>query len=245
MGRQQVLVTRPEPGAGELARAVEGMGARAVVSPLMSLVPLPFDVPSGLAGLIVTSRSGARALGRWRMGRPRRAWCVGERTERELRDLGYEALAVGGDAETLAGRLPGLAEGPLLHVRGVHARGDVAARLSASGLPCAEAIAYDQPALPLTQEARTALAGPDALIVPLYSPRAARLLIRGIAEMDGNARAPLHIVAMSDAVAREAPGPAQIAARPDAEAMLEAIAARLARGGAGLDQNGRRGRGEA
>ena len=232
MAPQQVLITRPEPGASELAAELRGL-AGAIVSPLMRIEMREVVVPEGTRALVLTSANGARALGPWRGG-PRLAWCVGDRTAAEAAALGYEARSAGGDADALVALLAARGAGPLLHVRGTHARGEVAARLTAAGLPCAEAVAYDQPFVPLTRAARAALAGPDPLVVPLYSPRAARRL----AELAGNAAAPLHIIALSPAVAAAAHplGPALVAERPDARAMLNAVLRRLADDGSGLDR---------
>ena len=227
MTPQQVLITRPEPGASELARALGG----GIVSPVMRVAPRELALPEGLAGLVLTSANGVRALG----GRgPRLAWCVGDRTAAEAEAAGYEAHSAGGDSDALVALIAAHGAGPLLHVRGAHARGDVAARLTAAGVPCAEAVAYDQPFVPLTAEAEAALAGTAPLLVPLYSPRAAARL----AVLARNAAAPLHVVAMSPAVARAARplGPARVAERPDADAMLLTVRECLANDPPGLDR---------
>ena len=223
---QQVLITRPEPGATALARAIGG----GIVSPLMEIVARPVALPGG-AEPIFTSANGVRAVGSGRG----RAWCVGDRTAEAARAAGFDAVSAGGDAEALVACVLAAARGAaLVHVRGAHARGDVAARLTAAGLTCAETVAYDQPERPLTAEAEAALAGDVPLVVPLYSPRGARLLSRHA----GNIRAPLDILALSAAVAEAAAplGRAETAPRPDGAAMLSMIGARLRQAGPGLDR---------
>lgn len=223
---QQVLITRPEPGASELARAIGG----GIVSPLMEIVLRPAALPEG-AEPIFTSVNGVRAVGAGRG----RAWCVGERTAEAAEAAGFDAVAGRGDADGLVAYVAARAGRPLIHVRGAHARGDVAARLRAAGHDCAEMIAYDQPERPLTAEAIAALSGSEPLVVPLYSPRAAQLLSRHA----GNIRARLDILALSAAVAEAAAplGIAETAARSEGAAMLALIEGRLRQAGAGLDRD--------
>lgn len=83
--------------------------------------------------------------------------------------------------------------------------------------------------MPLTPAARAALSGSAPLLVPLFSPRSAGLMAPEIA----NARAPLHIAAMSPAVAEALPlqvrGGVAMAPVPDAEGMLQALAGLMGR----------------
>jgi len=163
-------------------------------------------------------------------GDPRRdfpAWCVGAHTAAVARTLGFAATAAGADAEALVAALSARPPAaPLLHPRGVHARGDIAARLSAAGIPTAEVVVYDQRALPLSPAALAAAAGSAPLVVPLFSPRTAALAAAGLR----GAAAPLRAAAISPAVAeawaRAGGTPAAVAVRPDAAAML-ALTARL------------------
>jgi uroporphyrinogen-III synthase len=102
---------------------------------------------------------------------------------------------------------------------------DIVAELAASGLMATEVVSYDQPALSLSDEASAALSEAGLLMLPLFSPRAAKLASAVFAP----AHATLAVVAISAAVAKAAAAlaPAQIvvAERPDADAMLEALGA--------------------
>ena len=135
-------------------------------------------------------------------------------------------MTVAQDADDLIRHVAG--PGPLLHLRGEHARGDVAKRLSHRGIETSELITYRQVAHPLADEARQAIEGDEPAVLPLFSPRSARLV--------GSAARPsaaLHVIAMSPAVAeawREATGAtAETCEAPTAEAMRAWIVAALQR----------------
>jgi uroporphyrinogen-III synthase len=116
-------------------------------------------------------------------------------------------------------------KGPLLHLRGQHARGDVAARLTAGGVGTVERVVYDQRARPLSEEAGAVLGGAAPVVAPVFSPRSAALLAQV-----GRVVAPLAIAAISPAAA-EAARPlgalrTVIADHPDGAAMI-ALTCRL------------------
>ncbi len=252
--RPVVLITRPEPDgaafAAALRRAAPGPW-RAVLAPFARIVPLAAPaLPEG-AELILTSRNAVRALVASGLPRGallgRRAWCVGEATADAAREAG---LAPVPGAGRLAGTADALvawitAEGPrapLLHLRGEHARGDVAARLRAAGHDATEAVIYRQEALEPGTRARAALAGTlgAPVIAPVFSPRAAAPLSRAAADVRAVAGvtsgAAIHAVALSPAVARalDLPGAwVTVCGRPDAKAMIRVVAALLRRCGGG------------
>lgn len=227
-GRPRLLLTRPLPAARRFLAACEaarGAPVPAILSPVMAIRPVPLTVAGRPAALILTSENGAAQAGAPAFrGLP--AWCVGPRTAGEARRRGLRAIAAGPDAEALlAALLAARPAGRLLHLRGQHARGDVAARLRAAGLDAEEAVAYRQDALPPSPAAREALDGPGATVVPLFSPRSALLLAAWAP------RCPLRVVAMSEAVARAAlalgPRATDIAPSPDQGAMVRATLAAL------------------
>ncbi|MBP1805116.1 uroporphyrinogen-III synthase [Rubellimicrobium aerolatum] len=225
----RLLLTRPEAASRRFLAACEaawGGPIPALVSPVLAIRPVEVVLREDPAALILTSENGAaRAV---EMGlRDRPAWCVGPRTAAVARAGGLRAIEAGPNAEgLLAAMLAARPAGPILHLRGQHARGDVAARLRAGGLEARELVAYRQEARPPTPEARRALDADRPLVLPLFSPRSATLA-QGWAS-----RAPLHVVAMSPAVAVAAAplGPASldVARAPDGLAMVEAVLDRLA-----------------
>lgn len=221
-----LLLTRPEPQAAACARA---FGARhpavpVVIAPVIAIRPRAFALPAAGA-LIVTSRNALPALPPEARGRV--VWCVGEATARAAAAAG---LRPAGWAEDAAGLIALLRErrpeGPLTHVAGEHRAADLAGSLAAAGLAVTVTVAYAQEPRPLGDAALRLLAGAAPVLLPLFSPRSARLAAVQIPP----GGAPLRVVAMSAAVAsawREAAGvPAdelKIAARPTSEAVLHAL----------------------
>lgn len=232
MARQplHILITRPEPQAGRLAQelAARFKGVPVLVAPLMALEWLEPALPAGaFAALILTSETGARAAGRMKARGaplPAHAFCVGDRTAEEARARGFSAVSAAGDARDLArliAQTPG--EGALLHLHGLDRAADMGALLP--GRSVTSLAVYSQRAQPLPPEAARLLQGEGSVLVPLFSPRSARLLAAACPE---GLRARLLPVAISVAAKEQLPPalrPATlVAARPDGPAMLAAIA---------------------
>lgn len=223
MAAQQplILLTRPAPQSRRFALA---LGRDCLISSLIEPVFLAPAIPPH-AGLILTSETGADAAARLGLSAP--AFCVGDRTAKAARAHGLTATSAAGEAEALIALVLAAPVAPLLHLRGREARGDIAARLTAAGVPTAEAIGYAQEERALTPEARAALNGTRPVVLPLFSPRTARIL----ADQARGATAPLTVVAMSQAVAQAQdldPSPV-VARHPDGDSMLEAVVAALER----------------
>jgi uroporphyrinogen-III synthase len=223
----RILLTRPAAQSQRFARDLRAAVAfplRITISPLMVPVLIPDAVPTGpVAALIFTSETGVAAYA----AQPARiadiAYCVGDRTARAACALGLTVVSADGDAEALIALLKSAAPaGLLLHLRGRAARGDVAPRLAAAGLQAEAAVVYDQQPCPLTPAAQRLLRGTAPVILPLFSPRSARLFASG-----AEPKAPLRIVAMSPAVADALPpllpDRLVIAQAPTAQAMVAAV----------------------
>ena len=230
-----LLITRPEAASRRFAAAAVarfGDRVRPLIAPLMQIVedtgPLPLD---DIRGLVFTSENGVRAAAARTPRRDRPAWCVGDRTTAAALAAGFPARSAQGDAVALARLLVAQqVRGPLLHLHGEHVQADFGALLAAAGTALRSLATYRQEPQPLSDSALAALGGPARVMVPLFSPRSARLF-RAAA---GAPRAPLDLVAISPAAAEplgDWPDMAiAIAARPDADAMLDALADRLAAG---------------
>lgn len=224
-----LLLTRPAAQSARFAQeALPVLGPRPVViSPVLEIVPRPAVLPDRIGGLIFTSESGVATLP---AGVPRDvpAFCVGPRTAAAAERAGFSAIAAGGDAQSLLALLCSRpVEEPLLHVRGAYVAADLEQALAAAGIAALSVVTYDQQARPLSAEARALLGGASAVLVPLFSPRSARLV-----GVDGPVAAPVLLAALSSNVANAWTGPrpraVRIAATPESSAMIAALAALLA-----------------
>lgn len=197
MAQTTLLLTRPHHGAQAFLTGLDAAAVRRVnvlIAPLMEIsgTGAQVDIPAG-GGVIFTS---AAAVEFTPEGAGRRAYCVGAGTTAQATALGWHAVQSGETAEELITALRrSPPDGSLLHLGGRHTRGDIAARLSAAGIPTRHVVLYDQTLLPLAAAARDALAGP--CIIPLFSPRTAAHLVAEAGPLLARAR----IIALSEAVA--------------------------------------------
>ncbi|MDO5706528.1 MAG: uroporphyrinogen-III synthase, partial [Paracoccus sp. (in: a-proteobacteria)] len=216
-----VLLTRPDADsrrfADQLAADADTSALPVLIAPLMRIVPLPHD-PAALEaarGLLFTSAQAVPFAG---AGRGRIAYCVGGHTAGAARAAGFDVIEGPGDAAGLA-PIVATATVPLVHPRGRYLARD----LGAQGV-----IVYDQEQLPPEPTALDLLAGDAPVILPLFSPRSARLA----AGMAQGSRAPLWIAPISVAARQAWDGPAarcETALTPDAPGIHAAIR-RLVRG---------------
>lgn len=215
-----LLLTRPEAQSRRFAAALAARwsGLAVVTAPAQVIRPVPLVVPDGVRGLVLTSENAVAALPAG-LGLP--AYCVGERTAAAAAAHGLMAHAAAGDAASLLDLIRrARPAGPLFHPHGRHLAADMVAALRQEW-EITGAVAYEQVALPPTEEALRLLRAPGVVLLPLFSPRSARLV------SVWPIHAPLIIAAMSDNVAAAWEGPEPIrlktAQAPSAEAMLEAI----------------------
>jgi len=228
-----ILITRPRPAADAFAgqvRARLGAGVMVLVSPVMRIEPLADAVGdlTGAGTLVLSSAHAVAALGRAPAGML--CYCVGGATAEAARAAGFQAVAAGGSARDLVAQIVAdRPPGPILHLRGEHVAADIAGRLRKAGIKAREAVVYRQTPMDLSPAAQAVLRGDAPVIVPLFSPRSARLFF---AQADGW-RAPLHVAAISDNAARAVPGGtavvAERAAAPTARALLDSVEALASR----------------
>lgn len=227
-----LLLTRPEADSTRFARAARAAGwqGEVLIAPLLriALLPPPLAALEDAAALVVTSQHAVAALAAATSRRDWPIWCVGPRTAEAARHAGFAQLQEGGgDAMALrATLLRDPPPAPVLHLRGAHASMDIAAELNAAGIPASACVVYDQIAQPLGADARARLAQGGDLVLPVFSPRSARLLVEAL-HTDENPRARLHLLAISSAAEAAAQGmpwaSIQCAQSPDARAMLAAL----------------------
>lgn len=193
-----LLLTRPLAQSEQFAEDLRnnGFDGELVISPLLEITGTAADIDlTGYSGVVFSSRNAIDFAPSAKMP----AFCVGDKTAEKARSAGWEAVSADGDADDLVKTI--IRENPagkLLHLRGEHSRGDIAKRLSQAGIETDERVVYQQIERPLSEQAIGALSGENPVILPLFSPRTARLFAKL-----GPFQAPLRAVAMSEAVAQE------------------------------------------
>lgn len=195
------LLTRPRAQAERFCAA---LGARfgpvpVIISPLLETRFLTADL--GLcahAGVVFTSEAGVEGLVRLTEARDIPAWCVGQRSAQAARAAGFSVVGTAADVARLVPLLiEGGSRGALLHARGRHVAGALRDDLAKAGVLLREAVVYEQATVALSAEALAALGDDAALILPLFSPRSARLAAEACRER----QAPLRVAALSPAIA--------------------------------------------
>jgi uroporphyrinogen-III synthase len=221
MDNVPLLMTRPRAASERfLAEMPEHLAhrVRPIVSPLIEIAPLDVPVTLGAADVIFTSSNGVSCAPK---GDGRTAYCVGPATTRAAQDRGWRAVQMGENADTLVHALTARQpDAPLLHLTGVHTRGNVADRLRAVGLSVEQIALYNQATPEPTQDARDVLAG-KATLVPVFSPRTAAQLAYHWPNTEH-----AHICALSRAVAQHLSGSygsLTIVNEPNAPAMYAAL----------------------
>lgn len=195
-----------------------------IYSPLIGIEPCVSTLDFGDArGLIFTSANGVNTAAALTDRRDIPCFCVGRATTQAAHQVGWQANFTGENSESLIRTLHQTRPvAPLLHLRGTHARGAVAARLTALGCAATDQVIYDQPLLSLTDAALQALDGDAPILVPLFSPRTARHFAKIVI-----AKAPLLLASLSQAVAKPVKSLNYknlcVANHPDAAAMTQCV----------------------
>ena len=219
-----LLLTRP---AGGNARLWAGIDPQiqpyliAVETPLVAIDPVQATLPT--EGNVIFTSSHAVALAP--AGQGRRAYCVGHRTTQVASQAGWAATCAGETADNLVATLIEQGtQGPLLHIGGVHTRGDVAQRLTQAGIITDHIAVYIQRNLPLTDRAIEHLRQDTPVIIPLFSPRAAAHFQASLYQPP---QPPCHIVALSQAVADEIQGSPNVTLHISASPNLASICTQI------------------
>jgi uroporphyrinogen-III synthase len=232
-----VLITRPEPQASRFAAELTAAcpRTRPILAPLMQVEFLPVSLPHGpFAALVLTSETAAEAAGRLQkqaLSLPKLAFCVGDRTARAARRQGFEAVSAEGAAEDLVALIVSRPDqGCLLWLRGQDYTCDLGAALAKAGRRLLARPAYRQNALPLAPDALAVLGRPGPVILPLFSPRSARLVA---AVLPPHSAAEIWPVAISPRALSALPPALQprgsVAEAPDGPAMIRAIVGTMGR----------------
>lgn len=228
-----VLVTRPEPGAGETAGRLRALGLVPVVAPLMEMTVLHPDLPApgDVAALALTSANALRAMqdgDRLRAFAHLPAFAVGARTADEARRRGFaDVTATGGGlaglVEAITAAAPG---GPVFYPATTTPSGDLAAALAPHGIRVVTAPVYDmRPLDRLPAAARDLLSATGPAAITLYSRRSAALFAELVAgEIGTGRRGELTMLCLSENAAQPVIGKGfghiALAEEPSEEAMM-------------------------
>lgn len=220
-----LVLTRPKAAALRLLEHVEhkvGHSVPHVLSPVIQIRSVG-DWPELPAGseVILTSQQAARGDLTGVV-----THCVGERTAHAAQENGAIVETVALEAEDLLRSLKALPKDrAFLHLCGSHKAVDITARLAALGRSCRDIQVYEQAAQPLSAQAQRVLEGEEPAVLPLFSPRSARLVGEGIAKPGPH----LHVIGMSAAIAAAwgtATGvPCDVVKEPTGDAMVRGIVA--------------------
>jgi uroporphyrinogen-III synthase len=185
-GRRRVLITRPEPGAGETAERIRELGFEPVQAPMLRVKVLRVKVWTGrLPGggiQAVLATSGNAIAGLSGMNRSIRLLAVGDATADRARAAGFTNVAsAGGDAGDLAelvSRSLVPREGPLLLACGRGHGLPLAATLRGAGFRVLRRIVYAaEPVRDLTAPALIALRAGQVRAALFFSAETARQFV--------------------------------------------------------------------
>lgn len=218
----RMLLTRPQSASERLLAQIDNRGLPtedAVISPAVKIVPVgaPIEVAGDSTAIFTSGFAVEQAL-----ALPgAKAFCVGEQTASRAREAGFDATAGGGTVQELIETLTRASvDRPLIYLRGMHIRHDLCAELAARGIKAEDRIVYDQLALAPNAAAIDLLEGTSPIVLPLFSPRSARLVKGWIS----SASPSLTAVCLSDAVAKAWEGPALVSEYPDSARLLDRLA---------------------
>jgi uroporphyrinogen-III synthase len=195
-----ILLTRPQSGSERFGAALRAQipEAEILISPLIDIEYIcPPPNIAAYGGIVFTSVHGVELFQNHDVPEHMPCFAVGPRTAQAASDAGFLVEKSNGNSAALVKMIlshPNL--GQLLHVHGEHTRGEVAKQLSQSGCPCESMVVYAQTAKLLSSRVIKTVQGGNPLILPLFSPRTAILLLEQMTPTAGS-----HIVAMSKSVA--------------------------------------------
>ena len=228
--RPTLLLTRPQKDAQDFAQEVlsHQPAAQILISPVLTITPIG-TLPdlSAYAAVVFTSRHAVACFAHAHIPKKMTCFAVGEATAEAAKKLGFSVINSAGAAQDLILLVQKTgAAGPVIHPHGQHPRGQIATTLTKKGIPCAECVIYDQIETPLSIQARALLTQPQALLVPVFSPRSARLLQRYGPLPNGS-----EIIAISQTVAAcfstQPHIKTTVACHPNRGAMLKAVLRRF------------------
>ena len=184
----RLLLTRPKEDSVELSDALEKMGIKSVVAPMLLIenIPGPDIATEPLQGFLVTSANGVRALAARTDNRDLPVYAVGDATARAARDIGFGSVtSAAGDVDdlaTLVAHACDAGDGAFYHATGTVTAGDLSGRLTAVGFEVIREKIYEAKTVEhLPDHARMALAAGAINGVVIFSPRTAETFVNRVA----------------------------------------------------------------
>lgn len=227
----RLLVTRPQPGAGDTARRLAALGHDAIVDPMLRVAQTHAPLPTGdFTAIAFTSVNGVKALdGHAEKIRVRHlpAFAVGSRTAQAARAAGFaDVTDCAGDVIALGAALKALPPGSrVLHAAGAERAGDLEGDLAPADISLALAVLYRTlPADQLAPETIAALKSGAVAAALHYSARTVESLLEATAR--GDVTGPflaLRQLCLSHAVAaplRALGATTEVSQTPDEDALL-------------------------
>ncbi|GLQ28350.1 uroporphyrinogen III methyltransferase [Sulfitobacter pacificus] len=175
MYKRALLLTRPDDSAARFVARLSDCAMQSVTtcfSPLLEIVST--GETADLTQVDAVIFTSARAVEFVPAVSQIAAFCVGVQTAEAARSNGWDVKLVAQTADALVASMRAAkVKGRLLHLAGVHRRGQIAARLGETGSLVEVVPLYEQRLLPLSDAAKDLLSGEIAVVVPLFSPRTA------------------------------------------------------------------------
>ena len=224
-----ILITRPKDSATNFEAALKahlGQDTPTLIAPLMDIQRAdPLPPLDGIRTIIFSSAHAVRYFAQTTSRRDFACYTVGPATTQIASDVGFAPIEGPGTAQGLSEQIiADRPEQPCLYLRGEHVAFDIKVALENAGIEMQSAVLYRQVTVPLDTKAQRRITAATSLIVPLFSPRSARLFFDAMPDTP-----PLHIGAISEAVADMVPvGRASslaMATHPDTASMLTCLEA--------------------
>lgn len=150
-GASLVWVTRTPEGARRTARAIETLGFRTLVAPVLKIQTLkPIIDPHSFDAVIFTSRNGLNAFSTLCSRRALTAWCVGDATAAAAREKGFQqVISAAGDGKALVAliRQMGDRHSRLFYAAPAEPASALGKALRAEGFQVSEAAVYETQSL--------------------------------------------------------------------------------------------------
>ena len=205
-GNPTLLLIRPHRDSVRTAEQFRG-SVKVIISPVLRIVPVKTTVDlAKFDHFVFTSKNGVRSLSNLIDLAGKSAFAVGLKTGEMAEGLGMRVQMANRDVDGLFSIIKRQKPaGKLLHVHGCHTVGNLATKLKTAGLDTDNVILYEQFEQPLSAQTCALLEGEGDIVLPLYSPRSARLFSDQALQL--NARAKLHLVAISEKTLAQYNGP--------------------------------------